>query len=111
MILVQWSCEVPQENHENFVNLAKTKLKPFYESYGALRYELFFPLNTEKKYFSYHITENENRYTEQLLFENFKDFEILYDTIDKDKEAQNMVGRYVKDFGISNCNFKILKQY
>lgn len=111
MILVQWSCEVPQEKRERFISFAEKKLKSFYESYGALRYELFFPMNTEKKYFSYHATENENMYTEQLLFETFKDFEKLYDTIEKDKEAKNMVGMYVKDFGISNCNFKILKQY
>ncbi|MFX1329095.1 MAG: hypothetical protein ACFE91_13290 [Promethearchaeota archaeon] len=111
MILVQWSCEVPPEKRERFVNFAEKELKTFYESYGALRYELFFPMNTEKKYFSYHTTENENMYIEQLLFETFTDFEKLYDSIEKDKEAQKMVGRYEKDFGISNCNFKILKKF
>ena len=68
MILVQWSCEVPQENRERFISFAEKNLRSFYESYGALRYELFFPINTEKKYFSYHTTENENIYTEQLLY-------------------------------------------
>jgi len=111
MILAQWSCEVPQKNRERFISFAERKLKSFYESYGALRYELFFPMNTEKKYFPYHTIENENIYTEQLLFETFEDFEKLFDTIEKDKEAQKMVGMYAKDFGISNCNFKIMKLY
>lgn len=111
MIVAQWSCEVPKENREKFISFAEKKLKSFYESHGALHYELFFPINTEKKYFSYHTTENENLYTEQLSFQTFEDFQKLYDTIEKDKQAQNIVGSYVKDFGISNCNFKILKQY
>ncbi|MFW9828399.1 MAG: hypothetical protein ACFFEY_12485 [Candidatus Thorarchaeota archaeon] len=111
MILAQWSCEVPLQNREKFIRFATTDLKTFYESKGALRYELLFPTNTEKKYFSYHTTENENIYVEQLLFESLTDFEKLYDIIEQDKEAQYFVGRYVEEFGISNCQFKILKHY
>lgn len=110
MILVQWSCEVPQENLEAFIDFAEKKLKPFYESYGCLGYELYFPMTTEKKYFPYHITEKKNRYTEQLIFEDLKDFEKFYDIVEKDKAAQDLVGMYVKVFGISDCNFKILKR-
>lgn len=37
--------------------------------------------------------------------------EIELYTIEIDKEVKNIVGMYVKDLGISNCKFKILKQY
>ncbi len=109
MILVQWSCEVPQENLRSFTNFAENKLKPFYESLGCVRYELFFPMSTEKQYFPYQIKEKKNRYSEQLIFETLEDFEKFYYTIEKDEAAQNMVGMYVKDYRISDCNFKILK--
>lgn len=66
---------------------------------------------TEKQYFPYQITEKNNRYTEQLLFETHKDFEKFYDAIEKEKAAQDLVGMYVKGFGISNCDFKILELY
>lgn len=109
MILVQWSCEVPQEKKELFLNYAKEKLKPFYESFGCVRYELFFPITTKKKYFSYQISDKKNRYTEQLIFMDIKDFEKFYEAIEKDQNAQNLVGKYVKEFDISECNFKMLK--
>ena len=110
MFLVQWSCEVPQDNLERFIAFAEKKLKPFYESYGCVCYELFFPITTEKKYFPYQITENKNRYTEQLLFSDFKDFEKFYESIEKEQAAQDIVGMYVKKFGITDCRFKILQQ-
>ncbi|MFX0025885.1 MAG: hypothetical protein ACFE8M_05675 [Candidatus Hermodarchaeota archaeon] len=110
MILVQWSCEIPQEKIESFLNFVEEKLKPFYKSYGCKRYELFFPMVIEKKFFPYQIFEKENRYTEQLIFTDIKDFEKFYDSIEKNQTAQEMVGMYVKEFGISACKFKILKQ-
>ena len=111
MILVQWSCKVSMEKRKQFINFAEEKLKPFYESYGCLRYELFFPLIAEKNYFSYQIKEKENRYFERLLFKNLKDFEKFYNHIDKDKFAQEIVRSYVKEYGISKCNFSLLELY
>ena len=110
MIVAQWSCEVSQNKKESFLNYIKTTLKPFYESHGCLRYEIFFPLITDKKYFPYQISENETRYTEQLLFRDIKAFNKFYDSIEKDQNAQEVVGMYIKEFGINNCNFKILIQ-
>ena len=110
MILVQWSCEVPQEKLESFLNYAKNRLKPFYETHGCLRHELFFPMITDKKYFPYQISENKNRYTEQLLFKDLKDFNKFYERIEKERAAQEVVGMYTKEFEIINCKFKILMQ-
>ena len=109
MILVQWSCEIPQENLKRFSNFVINELKPLYESLGCIRYELFFPMSTKKQYFPYQIKEKKNQYSEQLLFNNLEDFEKFYYTIEKDEAAQNIVGMYVKEFGISDCNFKMLK--
>jgi len=110
MILVQWSCEVPKGERERFLNYAQSKLKPFYKSHGCLRYELFFPIITEKQYFSYQISEDINRYTEQLIFKDLKVFNKFYESIEKDKSAQEIVGKYRKQFNITNCNFKISTQ-
>jgi len=110
MILVQWSCEIPQENIENFLNFVEEKLKSFYKSYGCKRYELFFPIITDKKFFPYQLSEKKNRYTEQLIFTDIKDFEKFYEAVEKDQTAQEMVGMYVKEFGISACKFRILNQ-
>ena len=86
-------------------------MKAFYESYGCLGYELYFPMTTEKKYFPYHITEKKNRYTEMLIFKDLKDFEKFYENVEKDESAQNLVGMYVKVFSISDCHFKILQKH
>jgi len=110
MILVQWSCEVPQVKLESFLIYVKDRLLPFYESFGCLRYELFFPMITDKKYFPYHISEDNNRYTEQLLFKDLKEFDKFYERIENERAAQEIVGMYTKEFGIKNCNFKILMQ-
>ena len=110
MILVQWSCKVPQQKREIFLNYAKTKLIPFYRSHGCLRYELFFPMITEKKYFSYQISDDINRYIEQLIFKDLKDFNTFYESIEKEESAQEIVGKYRSQFDITNCNFKILTQ-
>jgi hypothetical protein len=110
MILVQWSCEVPEDKIESFLNFADESLKPFYESFGCIRYELFFPMITKKQFFSYQISEKNNRYMEQLIFSTIKDFEKFYESIEKDQRAQKMVGKYVEEFGISHCSFRILKQ-
>ncbi len=110
MILVQWSCEIPQEKIESFLNFAEKQLKPFYKSYGCKRYELFFPMITEKEFFPYQISEKNNRYAEQLIFKDIKDFEKFYEAIEKDQTAQKMVGMYVKEFGITDCKFRILKK-
>ncbi|TFF85462.1 MAG: hypothetical protein EU517_01585 [Promethearchaeota archaeon] len=107
MILVQWSCEVPKLEREKFLNYARNKLKPFYKSNGCLRYELFFPMKTDKKYFSYHVDVNLNRYTECLTFKELKDFNKFYERIEKDKSAQKIVGKYRKQFKITECSFRI----
>lgn len=76
-----------------------------------MRYELLFPMITEKKYFPYQESEIKNRYTEQLVFKDIKDFDEFHDNIEKNKKAQDIVGMYVKEFGISNCSFKIFTHY
>jgi hypothetical protein len=110
MILVQWSCKIPHANLAPFLKYVKEILKPFYESHGSIRYELFLPLKTNKQYFPYQISDNKNQYTEQLLFKDIKDFDNFYDSIEKDQAAQKVVGMYTKEFGINNCEFKILIQ-
>lgn len=110
MIMVQWSCSVPQKKLECFLSFVKKRLKPFYESKGCKRYELFFPMITEKKYFPYQISEKKNLYTEQLIFNELKDLERFFETIEKDHKAQEIVGMYTKEFEVSACSFKILMQ-
>jgi quinol monooxygenase YgiN len=107
MILVEWSCKISQDKLDDFISFAQERLKPFYQSSGCKRYELLFPLNTEKEFFSYQISEEKNRYTERLTFENLRDFEELYEKIEKDQNAQDMIRKYRKDFQVKECYFKI----
>jgi hypothetical protein len=106
MIQAEWSCEISQGKLKNFINFAKKSLKPFYESSGCKNYELYLPLKTDKQFFPYQISE-ENRYIERLIFNNFKDFENLYDIIEKDPKAQEIVGKYSREFQVKVCCFKI----
>lgn len=110
LILVQWSCDIPQEKLEKFLNFAQQELKPFYESNGCKRYELFFPKITKRKYFSYHIPQKKNRYTEKLLFNDLKEFEKFFEFVEKDQTAKEILGKYGQKFNVSSCSFKILRQ-
>lgn len=110
MIMVQWSCAIPLEKMEDFLKFAKDKLKPFHESYGCKRLELFIPLDVGKKFFPYQCTQKRNRYTEQLIFDDLKAFEDFLDVVKKDPQAEEIIGRYRREFNISSCRFTVLAQ-
>lgn len=108
--MVQWSCEVPPEKMEDFLKFAKDKLKPFHESHGCKRLELFIPLDVGKKYFPYQSTQKRNRYTEQLIFNDLQDFEKFLEDVKKDPQAEEIIGRYEREFNVSSCSFTIWAQ-
>lgn len=110
MILVQWSCEIPLEKIDRFVKFAKEKLKPFHESHGCKRLELFTPMQVQKKCFSYQVKEKINRYTEQLIFNDLEDFESFLEAVEEDPHSKEILESYEKEFGVSSCEFIILKQ-
>lgn len=110
MILVQWSCEIPLEKLEDFIKFVKEKLKPFHESHGCKRLQLFMPIELEKKYFPYQVTQERNRYTEQLIFNDLKDFESFLEAVEKDPRGKEITGSYGKRFNVSSCTFMILTQ-
>lgn len=110
MILVQWSCEIPTEKMEDFIKFVKEKLKPFHESHGCKRLELFTPMDPQKKYFSYQTAQAANRYTEQLIFNDLEDFEDLLETVEKDPRGKEIIESYGREFKVSSCAFMILTQ-
>ncbi|MDH5494606.1 MAG: hypothetical protein OEY24_02740 [Candidatus Bathyarchaeota archaeon] len=110
MIMVQWSCEIPPEKLEDFVKFAKEKLKPFHESHGCKRVELFMPMEVQKKYFPYQTIHKRNRYIEQLIFDDLKAFEDFLDAVKKDPQAEEIIGRYGREFNVSSCSFTVLAQ-
>lgn len=110
MILVQWSCEVPQKKLESFIRFTEDELKPFYESHGCKRWELFMPMEVEKKYFSYHTVQKANRYTEQLIFDSIGDFEKIPETVRNDSRAREIMENFGRKFGVSSCSFTILRK-
>ena len=109
MIMAQWSCDVPLEKWEDFLVFAKEKLRPFYESHGCRRYELFISMDSEK-YFSYQFMQKNNRYVEQLFFDDIETFESFHKSVGTDSHALEMVGTYEKEFGVSSCSFVILRE-
>lgn len=110
LILVQWSCDVPLEKLENFLEFVEKKMKPCYESYGCKRYELFIPLDVKKQYFSFQVTSKRNRYIEQLVFNDVEAFEKFLETMEKDLHAKELTESYRKKFNVSSCSFTILTQ-
>jgi hypothetical protein len=108
--LVQWSCEVPPEKLENFIRFAKERLKPFHESHGCKRLELFIPMELQKRYFSHQVAQKRNRYTEQMIFNDVKDFEIFLEAVEKDPQSKEIIESYEKEFNVSSCSFTILMQ-
>jgi len=110
LIMVQWSCEVPPEKLESFLRFARETLKPFHESHGCKRLELFIPMEPQKKYFSYQVSQKRNRYTEQLIFDDLKDFENFLKAVEKDPHSKEILESYDKEFSVSDCSFIILTQ-
>ena len=108
--MVQWSCEVPPERLESFLRFAKEKLKLFHESHGCKRLEVFISMEIEKKYFSYQVSQKRNRYTEQLIFDDLKDFENFLEAVEKDPHSKEILESYDKEFNVSDCSFIILTQ-
>jgi len=108
--MVQWSCEVPPEKLESFLRFAREKLKPFHESHGCKRLELFIPIDVKKRYFSYQVKQKRNRYTEQLIFRNLEDFENFLEAVEKDPHSKDILESYGKEFNVSDCSFTILTQ-
>jgi len=106
--MVQWSCDVPPEKLEDFLKFVTEKLKPFHESHGCKRLELFIPIELQKKYFPYQISQKRNRYIEQLIFDDLKNFENFLDGVKKDPEAEEVIGKYRREFNVSSCRFTIL---
>jgi hypothetical protein len=110
LILVQWSCEIPLEEIECFIEFVKEKLKPFHESHGCKRLELFMPMELHKKYFPYQAVQKGNRYTEQLIFNDLKDFEKFLQAVEKDPRGKEITASYGREFNFSSCTFLILAQ-
>ena len=54
--------------------------------------------------------QKKSNFLNHLNIKDLKAFHDFYDNIEKNQEAQDTVGMYVKEFGISNCSFKILTQ-
>ncbi len=108
MILAEWSCELPERLLDDFFQFAEQELKPFYESYGCERYELFIPV--EKKYFAYQIETKKTRYTEQILFPTLEDFERFLKEARKNPHAKEMTDSYRKKFRVKSVSFRILMQ-
>lgn len=67
-------------------------------------------METRKKYFSYHFTQKKNRYTEQVIFNDLKDFENFLEAIEKDTPAKKIIESYMKRFNASSCSFTVLTQ-
>ncbi len=110
MIMVQWSCEVPQENLKDFLKFVNEKLNAFYESFACKRYELFLPVETKKQYFSFQVKPKTNRYIEQLIFDNIEGFENFIEAVEKDPHHKEIVESYIEEFNVSSCNFTIYTQ-
>jgi len=110
LILVQWSCEIPPEKLDNFIEFVKEKLKPFHEWHGCKRLELFIPLKVQKKYFPYQVNQKGNKYIEQLIFNDLQDFENFLEAVGKDPHAKEILESYEKEFNVSSCTFTIQSQ-
>lgn len=95
---------------EDFVKFVKEELKPFHESHGCKRLELFMPTELQRRYFSYQITQERNRYTEQLIFNDLKGFESFLEAVEKDPRGKEITESYGKRFNVSSCTFTILTQ-
>lgn len=108
MIMVQWSCKVPPEKLKIFLQFARERLKPFHESHGCKRLELFTPMDVQKRYFSYQVSQERNRYTEQLIFDDLKEFENFLKAVEKDPHSREILGSYEKEFNVSDCSFILL---
>ena len=108
MILCQWSCDLPEDLLEEFLNWAEQKLKPFYELYGARHYALFMPV--EKRYFDYQTVQGKTRYTEHVSFDSISDFEKFLERVEKDPSAKRLIESYERKFHVSSCSFKIFIQ-
>lgn len=108
--MVQWSCEVPPQKVRDFVKFAKEKLKPFHEAHGCKRLEVFMPMELQKKYFPYQVDQRGNRYIEQLIFEDLKDFESFLEAVKEDPRSRELLNHYGKEFNVFSCSFRIFLQ-
>jgi len=98
------------EKLEHFLEFIEEKMKPFYESNGCKRYEIFIPLDVKKQYFSFQVTPKRNRYIEQLVFKDVEAFETFLEAMEKDRHAKELTESYRKKFNVSSCSFIILTQ-
>jgi len=101
---------VPREKLESFIQFSKDKLKPFYESHGCKRWELFVPMEVKRTYFPFQTVQEANRYTEQLILNSIEEFENLLEAVEKDPQATELMESFEKKFNVSSCNFTILAQ-
>jgi len=109
LILVQWSCEVPPNKLESFLEFAENKLKPLYKSFNCIRYELFIPMET-KKYFPFHNFFKKNRYIEPLIFNDIKNFEKFLELAEENPLTKKVIESYRKKFNVTSCSFTILSK-
>jgi len=95
---------------KSFIKFCKDVVQPFYDSHGCRRYELFFASKVREQYFSYQVSQEENRYTEQFIFDSLKDFECFLKLNEFDPQAKEIVESYGKKFQVSSCIFTIFEQ-
>jgi hypothetical protein len=108
MIVAEWSCEVPEEFMEEFLNWSREKLKPYYESHGCRKYSLFTAV--EKKYFSYQEMHSKMRYTEQFEFDDVGVFEKWLLEHDENPDAREVISGYRGRFKVHSCIIRVFEQ-
>jgi hypothetical protein len=108
MIIAQWSCEVPDETFDDFIQWVEDTLKPYYESQGCVNYSFFLPV--KKKYFPYQETQSKNRYTEQFTFNDLEDYERFLLEHEENSKAKEITSAYRGRFKVHSCKMQVYNQ-
>ena len=107
MIIAEWSFNVPKEKLREFLEYSRKKLKPFWESHGAVSYSLFQCIS--KQYFRHQKPCDETRIVEHICFNNIGEFEAFLKKCkeDKDGEEYEMQKSYEKLFDVTDVSFRV----
>ena len=108
LIIAQWSCEIPSEFFNDFINYSKEKLKLYYESHGCEKYSLFLPV--EKVYFSYQEVQNKTRYTEEFQFKSIEDYEKFLKDHETNPISNEITSVYRRKYKAHSCIIRIFEK-